>query len=177
MGLFDKLFKKEESNASAKPEAIQVAGGTNVVFAPVSGEAIALETVDDPVFAGGALGKGIAINPSDGIIYSPVTGTVTATTPTMHALGFASDDGAEVLVHVGIDTVEMKGDGFVGFVEQGQHVEAGEPLMTFDRNKIAAAGHPDVVIMALTNTEDLSSVDPSEPGSITAGAVALKFAQ
>ena len=157
MGLFD-FFKKSPATPAA-PEPLQVAEYLEgSVYAPTTGSVLALKDVPDPVFAGGMLGDGLGIMPSEGIVYSPVTGTVTATTSTAHAFGVTSDSGVEILIHVGVDTVEMKGDGFTSFVEQGQHVEVGQPLMSFDIKKVKAAGHPEVVILAVTNSAEYENV-------------------
>ena len=157
MGLFD-LFKK--SFKEATPEALVVSDYTaKTIYAPASGKVVALENVPDPVFAGGMLGQGLGIWPSEGVVYAPVSGTITATTPTVHAFGITADSGEEVLIHVGVDTVEMKGDGFTALVEQDQRVEVGQPLMTFDLDKVKDAGHPEVVILAITNSSEYSSVE------------------
>ncbi len=153
MGLFD-LFKK--SSKTAAPEALVVSDYTaKTIYAPASGKVVALETV----FAGGMLGQGLGIWPSEGVVYAPVSGTITATTPTVHAFGITADSGEEVLIHVGVDTVEMKGDGFTALVEQDQHVEVGQPLMIFDLDKVKDAGHPEVVILAITNSSEYSNVE------------------
>ena len=145
MGLFD-LFKK--SSKTAAPEALDVSDYTaKTIYAPASGKVVALENVPDPVFAGGMLGQGLGIWPSEGVVYAPVSGTITA------------DSGEEVLIHVGVDTVEMKGDGFTALIEQDQHVEVGQPLMTFDLDKVKDAGHPEVVILAITNSSEYSNVE------------------
>ena len=157
MGLFD-LFKK--SSKTAAPEALVVSDYTaKTIYAPTSGKAVALESVPDPVFAGGMLGQGLGIWPSEGVVYAPVSGTITATTPTVHAFGITADSGEEVLIHVGVDTVEMKGDGFTALVEQDQRVEVGQPLMTFDLDKVKDAGHPEVVILAITNSSEYNNVE------------------
>ena len=174
MGLFDMLKKPA---APAKPEDIKVESVPANIYAPVSGEAMNMEDVPDPVFASGAMGKGIVIKPEQGIIYSPVDGEVTVTTGTLHALGIMGDNGVEILIHVGIDTVEMKGDGFTGFVGRGDTVKAGQALMTFDMDKIAKAGKEDHVIMVVTNTDDLPNVSPVSPQHINAGEVAVVVTQ
>jgi len=170
MGFFDKLFGKKEAPAAARPDSITTEYADNVVVAPTPGELVAMADIPDPVFAGGAMGVATGIKPSKGIVYAPVSGVVTATMPgSLHAVGLASDSGVEVLIHVGVDTVEMKGDGFAGFVEKGEHVTAGQPLITFDTAKIAAAGHSDCVITVVLNGDDYASVEPVEPGAIEAG--------
>jgi glucose-specific phosphotransferase system IIA component len=177
MGFFDKLFGKKEAPAAPRPDSIATEYVDNVVVAPSTGQLIAMPDIPDPVFSGGAMGKAVGIKPSKGIVYAPVTGVVTATMPgSLHAVGLNSDSGVEVLIHVGVDTVEMKGDGFAGFVEKGEHVTAGQPLISFDLAKIAAAGHSDCVITVVLNGDDYASVDPVDAGSIEAGQPIIKLA-
>lgn len=159
-------FKKAKS---ARPASLSVTASATEVLAPVSGEGVAMASLPDSLFAGGAMGTAYGVEPTEGIIYAPVSGTVTATTATLHAMGLCSDAGVEVLIHVGVDTVNMKGDGFAGFVEKGQRVAAGEPLMSFDRAKIRQAGYPDTVIVVITNTDDLARVEPVAPAHVSAG--------
>ncbi|MDD5800473.1 MAG: PTS glucose transporter subunit IIA [Coriobacteriales bacterium] len=173
MGLFDRFKKKAESAKPAKPADIEVATSADSVSAPVAGKLVAMEDIPDPVFASGAMGKAVGIWPNEGVVYAPVSGSITAGMP--HAVGFMSDDDVEVLIHVGIDTVEMKGDGFRMFVERGQHVKAGQVLMTFDRDKIAKAGYKDIVITVITNSDSFSSVDTHEPGEVQAGQQVFKL--
>lgn len=112
-----------------------------VVYAPLSGTSIPLEQGSDPVFASGMLGKGIGIEPDSGELLSPVDGTVSLIAKTKHALGITTADGAELLLHIGLDTVEMNGDGFQCYVQKNQSVILGQRLMRFDLDKIRAAGH------------------------------------
>ncbi len=165
MGFFDR-FKKVEP---MRPPALFVTASATEVLSPVSGEGVAMVSLPDPVFAGGVMGVAYGVEPTDDVIYAPVSGIVTATTATLHAVGLCSDTGVEVLIHVGVDTVNMKGDGFAGFVEKGQHVAAGEPLMTFDRAKIRQAGYSDTVIVVITNTDDLAKVEPVAPAHVSSG--------
>lgn len=175
MGFFDK-FKKAAK--PAKPEALSVSAPAGTVLAPVTGKAIKLEDVSDPVFSSGAMGQGCGIEPEGETVFAPVSGTLTAAgAPNFHALGIQGDDGAEILIHVGVDTVEMKGEGFTVFGEKGTHVKAGEPLLSFSKDKISAAGHDTVVIMALTNTDDLASVELAAEGAVQAGEPVIKFAK
>ena len=167
MGLFDK-FKKPA--APAKPTAITVEAVPTAVYAPTPGAGVAMADLPDPVFASGAMGKAYGIVPTEGVVYAPATGTITATTPTMHALSIHTDDGIDVLIHVGVDTVNMKGDGFTSFVEKDAHVVAGEPLMTFDIAKIKKAGYATDVITVITNTDEFKSVEPVESAEVAAGA-------
>ena len=174
MGIFDK-FKKAE--APSRPDDIKVEAVPANIYAPTTGQVINMEDVSDPVFSSGAMGKGVVIKPEIDTIYSPVDGEVTVTTGTLHALGLMGDNGVEILIHVGIDTVEMRGDGFTGFVNKGDRVKAGQALMTFDCSKIIAAGKQDDVIMVVTNTTDLPKVEPVSPQHINAGEVAVVVTQ
>ncbi len=128
------------------------------VYAPVSGTVIPSEEVPDATFAVGILGRGVGIQPSEGIVVCPFDGEISSVTDTRHAAGISSPDGMELLIHVGVDTVAMQGDGFECFVQEGQKVKAGEKLIAFDRAKIAAAGHPDVVVVLVTNSDDYTDL-------------------
>ncbi len=163
MGLFDK-FKKP-----SKPEPIACTPAPKTVLAPVDGQAVALSEAPDPVFAQGILGQGIVIKPSGSVAYAPFNGTVSATMGSGHGVGLLSDDGIEVLIHIGVDTVQMKGEGFQMYVKQDEKVKAGQPLVTFDRAKIKKAGHPDDVMVLISNTAEYSSVNPIDPQPVKAG--------
>lgn len=152
MGLFD-VFKKKEASKQTAGEAWPV-----VLKAPVSGRVIAMADIPDPVFSTEVLGKGCAIWPESTVVYAPCAGTVSVVMG--HAVGLTSDDGVEVLVHVGVDTVDMEGKGFTGHVATGVKVKAGDALLSFDRDAIAAAGHPDCVVVAVSNTAEFSNVSP-----------------
>lgn len=172
MGLFDKLFGGKAAKPT-KPEAIAVLAEGNTVYAAVNGRVEATEAIPDPVFAAEAMGRTVAIWPADGNVYAPVSGTLTTAMP--HAFGMVSDDGVEVLVHVGIDTVNMKGDGFSVWVEAGAHVSAGQPLLTFDRDKVAKAGYQDIVMTIVTNSDDYASVDVLASGEVKAGDTVMRL--
>ncbi|WP_273722224.1 beta-glucoside-specific PTS transporter subunit IIABC [Leuconostoc mesenteroides] len=149
--LFGVPSQPKDSKTDAKnPEEIQ----DDLVIAPVSGTIIPLESVKDEVFASGAMGKGIAIVPDDDQIVSPIVGTVAAVYPSEHAIGLISNGGVEVLIHVGIDTVQLNGKYFNQLVEQGQKVSVGTPLITFDRQAIQEAGYDPTVMVIITNTAD-----------------------
>ena len=130
----------------------------STVLQPVAGKLIPASEIPDPVFAGEAMGPSVGIQPEGEFVYAPFDGTVAMLFPTKHAVGLMSDSGVEILIHVGVDTVSMDGDGFEAFVEQGQAVKAGDKLLHFDRAKIAAANHPDTVIVVVTNSFDLTNV-------------------
>ena len=129
-----------------------------MVYAPVAGTVIPSEEIPDETFAAGVLGRGVGIQPADGFVVAPFDGEISSVTDTHHAVGVTSPDGMELLIHVGVDTVSMNGDGFTCFVQEGQKVKAGDRLITFDRTKIAAAGHPDVVVVLVTNSDDYDSL-------------------
>ena len=123
MGLFDMFKKKAEPAAAAAPASISASAGADVLCSPVKGKVIKMADVPDPVFGGEVLGKGCAVWPEDDLVYAPCDGKVTVTMG--HAVGLQSDSGIEVLVHVGVDTVNMNGDGFEGFVKADDVVKAG----------------------------------------------------
>ncbi|MBD5432423.1 MAG: PTS beta-glucoside transporter subunit IIBCA [Lactobacillus sp.] len=131
-----------------------------VIAAPVSGEAESLKDVNDPVFSTEAMGRGAAIVPdaTDGTIYAPVSGTISVAYETKHAYGIQSDQGAEVLIHIGIDTVNLKGKHFTSDVKQGDHVEKGQKLGTADINAIVSEGYDPTVMTVITNTASYANV-------------------
>ena len=141
---------------------------------PIVGDVVALADVNDPVFSSGAMGQGIAVKPSQGVVYAPADAEVSIAFPTGHAFGLKTTDGAEVLIHVGIDTVTMNGEGFEAKVAQGDKVKAGDVLGTFDSNKIAAAGLDDTTMVIVTNTADYGSVAPVATGSVAKGDAVIE---
>lgn len=148
------LYKEDAQESAKEKETVNV---TNDLAAPVSGKVIPLEQVKDETFASGMLGQGVAIEPTDNIIYSPIEGTVETIFETKHAIGLKSADGLELLIHIGMDTVNLKGDGFKQLIEVGQKVQIGTPLMEVDFAKIKAAGYEIVTPMVITNApENLS---------------------
>ncbi|MER5603957.1 glucose PTS transporter subunit IIA [Streptomyces sp. NPDC002265] len=146
------------------------AGADLELVAPVSGHVIGLGTVEDPVFASRALGEGVGIDPADGHVVAPVDGELITVANTGHAFGIRTADGVEVLIHIGIDTVQMKGEGFDVRVEPGRKVSAGDLLAEVDLGAVRAAGHPTVVLMTVLNTADMASVEPHTGQDVTAGA-------
>lgn len=136
--------------------------GDDKIIAPVSGTIIPLESVNDPVFASLAMGKGIAIVPESDDVVSPVNGTVMAVYPTKHALGIISDNGVEILIHIGIDTVNLNGEYFEQFVAQNQKVKIGDKLVKFDRNAIKGAGYDTTVMVIVTNTPNYEITETTQ---------------
>ncbi|MHC4038685.1 sucrose-specific PTS transporter subunit IIBC [Streptococcus sp. KHUD_017] len=150
----------EEVPATLQDETIQT---------PIVGDVVALSNVNDPVFSSGAMGQGIAVKPSQDVVYAPADAEVTIVFPTGHAYGLRTANGAEILIHVGIDTVSMNGEGFNHKVAQGDKVKVGDVLGTFDSAKIAAAGLDNTTMVIVTNTADFASVNPVASGSVAKG--------
>ena len=160
----------QEETTGNIPAALQ----NETLVTPIVGDVVALADVNDPVFSSGAMGQGIAVKPSQGVVYAPADAEVSIAFPTGHAFGLKTADGAEVLIHVGIDTVTMNGDGFEAKVAQGDKVKAGDVLGTFDSNKIAAAGLDDTTMVIVTNTADYASVAPVATGSVVKGDAVIE---
>ena len=158
MGLFDKLFGGKEE------PAISVETEKNTLYMPIEGEVIALEEIGDGVFSAGVLGQGCGILPAEEIVYAPADAEVSTVADTKHAVGLLTEDGAEVLIHVGMDTVDMNGEGFTPLVKAGQKVKCGQPLLKFSESKIKAAGHPTTTAFVITNADDLSEVTVLKTG-------------
>ncbi len=144
------------------------------LFAPVTGQAIQLSETKDQVFSSGLMGKGIAIEPTIGEIYAPADGTLTVTNDSKHAYGLLTANGAEVLLHIGIDTVQMAGDGFSTQVKQGQVVKKGDLLGTFNIDKIKAAGYEATVMVIVTNTMSFAEVQGIDNQTVTVGQAIIQ---
>ena len=162
----------ESANDGAAAES--AAGGAaldNSLLAFATGRVVPVEEVPDQVFASKALGDGIAVWPQEGCLLAPADGTVSVVMEeSLHACGITLDNGMELLFHIGLDTVEMKGSGFEACVKAGDRVHAGDELIRFDREKIKAAGHPDVVIMVVTSMGSAGAVQWERAESVAAGA-------
>ena len=165
---------KQSEVAEEKEEVAPAALQNETLVTPIVGDVVALADVNDPVFSSGAMGQGIAVKPSQGVVYAPADAEVSIAFPTGHAFGLKTTDGAEVLIHVGIDTVTMNGEGFEAKVAQGDKVKAGDVLGTFDLNKIAAAGLDDTTMVIVTNTADYASVAPVATGSVAKGDAVIE---
>lgn len=128
------------------------------VAAPVKGKVVKQEEIPDDTFAQGILGAGVGIEPEEGVVYAPFDGTISSVAESKHAVGISGPGEMELLIHVGVDTVAMNGDGFEPLVEEGDSVKLGQPILRFSREKIKAAGHPDVVVVLLTNSDDYAEL-------------------
>ncbi|MEL4358776.1 MULTISPECIES: beta-glucoside-specific PTS transporter subunit IIABC [unclassified Luteococcus] len=155
-------------DADATPAPLT--GRAITLGSPVAGTLVPLTEVPDKVFASGAMGSGFGVAPTDGTIVAPCDGEIIVSMKSGHAFGIRSPQGAEVLVHVGIDTVQMKGEGFVTKVAKGETVSKGQPLCTVDLAKVAEAGFDPTTIVVVTNTATMSEVTPGATGPVTAGA-------
>ncbi|MDF1487989.1 beta-glucoside-specific PTS transporter subunit IIABC [Tessaracoccus caeni] len=145
-----------------------------IVASPMNGRVVALEEVPDPVFSSGAMGKGVGIVPTDGAVYAPISGKIAVAMSSGHAYGIKNDQGVEVLVHVGIDTVNMKGEGFTPHVAKGDEVTAGQKLADVDLAAIEAAGYSTTTVMLVTNTKAQKSVETVAADTVTVNQPTLR---
>jgi len=158
----------------AEGPSVTVAGET--ILAPVAGEVCPFSEVKDEVFSSGAMGNGIAIKPSEGVLKSPVDGTVSLVFPTGHAIGLKSKNGAEILIHIGMDTVELNGEGFEVLVSKDQEVKAGQPLVKFDLDAIKAKGYDLTTPVIITNSKSYKEIGGSKQAAVKAGDQLLSLA-
>ncbi|HEM3607987.1 TPA: PTS beta-glucoside transporter subunit IIBCA [Streptococcus suis] len=172
------VFADEAATAATTPTAAATSlveeAETGLVVeetlvSPLSGNVVTLENVNDPVFSSGAMGKGLAVKPSEGVVYAPADAEVTIAFETGHAYGLKTASGAEILIHIGIDTVSMNGNGFEKLVAAGDKVKAGTPIAKFDVAKIAETGLDDTTMIIVTNTADFAEVSPLAEGTIAHG--------
>lgn len=149
------LFKKKEKK--------------HVIGSPAKGKAVSLKEVNDPTFAEEMLGKGAAVIPEEGKIYAPADGEIGMVFDTLHAVSMTTDFGAEILIHIGLDTVKMKGDGFTGHVKAGDHVKKGDLLLEVDLEKVKTAGYDTITPVLVCNTPDYASVEGIRADAVNAG--------
>ncbi|MGO0067570.1 sucrose-specific PTS transporter subunit IIBC [Streptococcus suis] len=172
-----KISAVAKETATLADEATTALLPEETLVSPLSGDVVALENVNDPVFSSGAMGKGLAVKPSEGVVYAPADAEVTIAFETGHAYGLKTASGAELLIHIGIDTVSMNGNGFEKLVAAGDKVKAGTPIAKFDAAKIAEAGLDDTTMIIVTNTADFAEVSTLAEGTIAHGANFLKVAK
>lgn len=167
------VWKDEESAPAEKPvetaPAAPAESAEPVVYAPLTGSVVARDQLPDETFASGVLGDGCGIEPTVGEVVAPCDGVISTVAETRHAVGISGPADMELLIHVGVDTVEMKGDGFKALVKTGDTVKKGQKLLTFDLAKIRAAGHPTVTTVLVTNADDYAGLTLEAAGSVTAG--------
>ena len=143
----------------------------HVIVSPMAGKAIPMSQVNDPTFSQEILGKGVAIIPSEGEVKAPVNGTVSMIFDTKHAVSMTADNGAEIIIHIGLDTVELKGEHFTALAEAGQKVTAGTPLVRFDMEKIKEAGYDVVTPVIVCNTPQFPNMVCKTGMDVKAGDV------
>ncbi|QIK69562.1 PTS transporter subunit EIIC [Erysipelothrix sp. HDW6C] len=168
------FFWKDDYVESADQPAKKSVVAVEEVYSPVTGEAMPLKSVKDEAFATGTLGEGIAIKPSEGKIVAPFDGTVTALFPTKHAIGLTSDKGMDLLIHIGLDTVQLEGQYYEAHVAQGDKVKKGQTLITFDLKAITDAGYNLETPIIVTNKEDYLDIVPTDEKDIKQGSVLIR---
>lgn len=151
MGLFDKIGQKFSSRKS--------------VYLPITGKVIPLSEIEDGVFSQGILGKGVGIIPDEGVVYAPFDGEVILIADTKHAIGLKSSQGVELIIHVGMDTVEMNGKGFSQQVKVGDFIKCGQPIMTFSLEEISKSGYSATTAVIVTNTDKYKTIEVLLEGS------------
>ena len=147
-----------KSNGNDVTKKLVITSSAGEISLPTPGKVIPYTDIPDPTFASGALGQGVGVEPEEGVVYAPMDGEISSVADSKHAIGISGENDQELLIHVGVDTVEMKGDGFKTLVEEGDQVKKGQKIMEFDIKKIKEAGHPDTVVVLLTNSDDYEDV-------------------
>lgn len=165
----DAEISAEDKNESEVPD--------NIILSPLCGKAVALENVPDATFAQGILGQGAAIEPSEGKVIAPADGTVSTIFDTHHAVGLTLDSGAELLIHIGINTVELNGEGFTAHVSEGDRVTRGQTLITFDKEFITSKGYDTVTPVIVSNSDDYAEIKRLSDGNISTGDVLLELSK
>lgn len=170
--------KEEEMATEAAPETLAekktVSANATTICAPVTGKAVSLQEVSDPTFAEEILGKGVAIIPTDGHVVSPVNGIVVTVFETLHAIGLKSDDGVEVLIHIGLDTVKLGGKHFTARAKSGDKVTIGTPLVDFDVEKVKEEGYDVITPVIISNTFEYGDVLGVTDQEVKAGDSVIK---
>lgn len=170
-----------ETEEKSKEDKIENKTSSNLVsvdtiYSPVKGKIIKLENVLDEAFSSGALGKGIAIEPSeDGKVFAPFDGVIETAFPTKHAIGLTSDKGVELLIHIGMDTVKLGGNHFISHIEEGQKIKKGDLLMEFDAEKIKEAGYSVITPIVVTNSDNYGDIEATSVDSVNVGDILLNI--
>ena len=171
MGFFAKLF----GNKAEEEETAKFFGQSKTVLAPIRGKVLAQADIPDETFAQGILGPGCGIEPTGDTVYAPFDGKVTSIAPTLHAVGLESTEGIELLIHIGMDTIALRGSGFTPLVREGQAVKAGTPLLNVDLDAIRAAGLSTESAVIVTNADDLPKLHIIAGGIVSTGTPLFKF--
>ena len=171
MGFFDRLFGRR----AAAVEETRFSGEKMVVKAPIDGIVLPLEQLPDETFAAAILGPGCGIEPTGDTVFAPFDGRVVSVASTLHAIGLESDEGIELLIHIGMDTIALRGNGFTPLVREGQAVKAGTPLLNVDLDAIRAAGLSTESAIIVTNGDDLPKLHIIAGGIVSTGTPLFKF--
>lgn len=166
MGFMDDLFSNKEKRKLDISAVKSITCEPKTIYSPLKGTVIPLAKVSDPVFAEEVMGPGVGIDPEEGKLYAPVDGEIISVFPTGHAIGMKTADGMEVLLHIGIDTVQLEGDGFHAFVKQGDHVKAGKLLVEFDCAKIKEKGYQTTTMVLVPNAVILGTMSQPHIGPV-----------
>ncbi|WP_160676469.1 beta-glucoside-specific PTS transporter subunit IIABC [Clostridium sp. C8-1-8] len=172
-----KIEDPVEKSKEDKIEKAEVVASSGVIYAPIKGKSVELSEVDDSAFAEEILGKGVAIIPEEGVVYAPVDGVVSAFFDTKHAIAITGNDGCEILIHVGIDTVKMEGRHYTARVEKGNIVKKGDVLLEFDINKIKEEGYDLITPIVIPNSSDYSEVLGITNKNVEVGEALIKLAK
>ena len=171
MSFFDRLFGRR----AAAVEETRFSGEKMVVKAPIDGIVLPLEQLPDETFAAAILGPGCGIEPTGDTVFAPFDGRVVSVASTLHAIGLESDEGIELLIHIGMDTIALRGNGFTPLVREGQAVKAGTPLLNVDLDAIRAAGLSTESAIIVTNGDDLPKLHIIAGGIVSTGTPLFKF--
>jgi len=171
MGFFDRLFGGRNKQA----EEPKFPGEKMVVKAPIDGIILPLEQLPDETFAASILGPGCGIEPTGDTVYAPFDGKIVSVASTLHAVGIESTEGIELLIHIGMDTIVLRGSGFEVLVKEGQNVKAGTPLLKVDLDAIRAAGLSTQSAIVVTNADDLPKLHVIAGGIVSTGTPLFKF--
>ncbi|WP_100407036.1 PTS sugar transporter subunit IIA [Bacillus solitudinis] len=166
--MFKKLFglDKDKKAESVQPEQ-------EIVLSPLSGRLVAIEEVPDPTFSQKMMGDGFAVEPSNGHVVSPVSGEIVQVFPTKHAIGIKTVGGLELLIHIGLETVNMKGEGFTAHIKQGDQVKTGDPLVDFDLELVKEKAVSTITPVIITNFDDVDSFEKEKAREVIAGETPL----
>lgn len=171
----DQEQKQAKENLNDKEVKEMLLGRGITIYSPIKGNAVELEKVGDGVFSSGMLGQGIAIEPSQGRAVAPVAGTISMVFETKHAIGITSDNGVEILIHIGLDTVQLNGKYYTTHVNTGDHVKAGDLLVEFDMENIKSEGYQVITPIIITNSTDYKQIKPVTIGAVKEQDVLLKI--
>ena len=168
-GLTWMTWHEDDAKKAKKNDDVTVECEPKTIYAPITGNVIARENIPDATFAQGVLGDGVGIEPSVGVVVAPFDGEISTVAETKHAIGISGNNDMEMLIHVGIDTVKMNGEGFKVLVAEGDKVKAGQKIMTFSLDKIKAAGFSTTTAVLLTNSDDYEGFKVVKTGAAKAG--------